>query len=202
MCQLNQLVPITALIAIILFIFREVIDFLKNRLERKREVQVYKELVGEEIKHNYEVLDSFSSIVDFLVRVREENIDKVRYKIETDRYGNEYVSIKLGDKSSKGSLYIWLKKFQTDQFDNHIPQLAKLDRRLYISLNDIYKTIRHWEKIRNEMVCSLAREIKSSERSFFININLQSFARDKDNNYNILRKAYSDLLNSAISITD
>jgi len=196
---IKDLIPITAIVALILFIARELLDFSKKMLERKRELSAYKELISGEIKQNYFALKLLNSVLKVAVKFNNDNVESIQCNVHTDRYGSEYIFIDLGEGPGKRKVSMGLKNFNTEVFDSHLANLAKLDVSLYESVRKTYEEIREWKTIRNDLVCYLANEIQDI-RSLYLTFNLRMLKQEMRANFKRLEDTYLSLTGTKINV--
>jgi hypothetical protein len=196
--QIVNIIPITVLVALFLFIAREILDYSKKRKERKNKLKVYKKLICEELIENYEALDSINHVMEKLTKAFNQQIKDLSYSVKTDRYDNEYIKITLGKEAEHGYLGMWLKRFDTRIFDKHIMDIVSLDEKLYTSISEVYKNIKQWEKLRNDIVCFLAGEVQDI-RIKFIGQNINDSFECKGKNFKIISDLHIQL--SGLTIT-
>ncbi|MFH0731066.1 MAG: hypothetical protein V2B19_32580 [Pseudomonadota bacterium] len=199
MNTITNLIPITAIVALVLFIIRELLDLFKKLLERNRELSVYKKLLSEEIKHNHFVLNLLNRVLKVAVKFNNDNVESIKCEVNTDRYGSEYVSIDLGEGPGNRRVSMGLKNFSTEVFDSHIVNLARFDGKLYKSIRKTYEEIRMWKTIRNDLVCYLANEIQDI-RSLYLNFNLRMLKQEMKANFKSLEDTYLLLTGTEINL--
>jgi hypothetical protein len=193
----KNLIPITAVIALLLFITRECLDIFKKRSERIRELNAYKALISEEIRQNYFALKLLNKVLKVTVKVNNDNVEEYKCDVNTDRYGNEYVFIDLGKGPGNRSSSIRLKNFSSEVFDSHISDLAKLDQDLYESLKKTYEEISQWKIIRNDLVCYLAGEIRDI-RGLYLSFNFRMLKQEMGTNFSMLKNCHVQLTGKSI----
>ncbi len=186
---IKEFIPVSVVVALFLFIVRELLDFFKKRQEKNREINTYKALISEEIRQNYFALKLLNKVLKVIVKFNNKNVETIHCNVHTDRYGGEYVFVDLGEGPGKRKVSMRLSTFSTDFFDAHIKDLAKLDEKLYDSVKQTYEEIRVWKTIRNDLVCYLANEIEDV-RALYLNFNLRMLQQDMGANFEKLKDTH------------
>ncbi len=185
MCKGDDLIstylPITVVVTCVLFCFREVLDLIKKHREKKRLIETLKLLISEELRDNYYALDSLYNVlkkIDTILKANEKNI-LVQKAINTDRFGNDKVSIRIGENGEYGLLYMPFPRFSTKRYESYVKDIASLDLALYKKITESYKELRYCEKIRCEVIEYLESEHGYMEWAFDYRVNFMLEQKEK-----------------------
>ena len=178
MQAITDLIPITVFTALVLFIIRELLDTKKKATDESRRLAVYKIFICEELRHNYQAIGAVASTAQKLLQSKNYAPEQNVLEVNTDRYGNDFIRIQLGKEAAGGIHDMQFAKINTTQFEKHAQNLALLDKSVYEKLIKIYKEIRQYQSIRNNIVCFLAGEI-DDVRNYFFGTNLELMASGK-----------------------
>ena len=129
--------PIPVFIALLLFVLREVLDWIKKENSRKRKISAYKSLIAEELELNYGSYLSLHSIFKELEDTKEE-WDGAKYEAKFREAGNLYVHVTLdGDLKMSSPA----RKASMKQYDQLLVGIAEEDEEFYESLQKGYDKI-------------------------------------------------------------
>lgn len=167
--NLQTVIPITAFIAILLFIFREIIDLIKKYKSKNTEIRTYKKLIARELEENlwtYKVvfktikqvkehLDEFPNPDFSLIYTHD---DRVLFRVRRMGEGTELT----GGHSLVGT--------KLSVFDRIIIELARSDDTFFDVIQGAYDAILDLESLRNSLIGYIQKEdpvnIKSIEGWF------------------------------------
>lgn len=175
-----DIIPLSVFVALVLFCIREVRDFVKGRNQNKRKLDTLKILLSEELRENYSTLKSLFRVAEQVLLAFDTELP-VQKHVNTDRYGNDYIYIHIGepeDNDNYSLVAMPLAHLETKQYENHIHDVALLNKELYDSVNELYMKLRQCEKIRNTLVCHIADEI-NDVRNWAISTNVKDIVRDQ-----------------------
>lgn len=131
MNTMTSLFPITATIAICIFIAKELIEFGKRRNEKIRKIAAYKMLVAEEMLKNAWSIRSMRDVL----RALQEQFEKIL--LEKSFSGSSYIVVER--MSGKQSTPLW--PFHFSVFDRAVIDLAVLDKDLFNSVKEAYQAL-------------------------------------------------------------
>ena len=141
--NLNSILPITVVAAIVLFVIKEVVEFIKRILERRRKISAYKVLLSEELAKN-------SSALGFLKRICNEINDgevlDVSYKKTSS--GTDRLTVRSASGSS--NLYFWT--LHSSVFERLVAELAAADRDLFTPVSKAYAKISEVKHVRESII--------------------------------------------------
>ncbi|EJG0725779.1 hypothetical protein C4G41_RS22320 [Vibrio parahaemolyticus] len=175
-----DIIPLSVFVALVLFCIREVRDFVKGRNENKRKLDTLKVLLSEELRENYSTLKSLFRVAEQVLLTFDTELP-IQKHVNTDRYGNDYIYIHIGepeDNENYSLVAMPLAHLETKQYENHIHDVALLNKELYDSVNELYVKLRRCEKIRNTLVCHIAGEI-NDVRNWALSTNVKDIVRDQ-----------------------
>lgn len=192
---MNNIFPITAAIALFLFIVKELLDLLKKRAERLRKIQAIKILLAEELEKNYWTFRSMFRILDE-IQIHEES-DTVKFYMETSRNGTELFR-KKDDYGISGS---GIPKFQTSTYEKLLLSLAELDIALFEIVRDTYAEIIELAHYREVLIDFLSGSVLDEDDDIESNkAFLSQFADEKDDSYHILNEGYKALTGNNLKV--
>lgn len=148
--KLQNSLPITVYVAIILFATKELVEFIKRIRGNKRKVEAIKEILAEEIELNYwayKVLDrtineSIQDIENFETHefyIEETSIGKIRFNSETD----------IGNSSHPIPEVIF------ERYDKLMIELAYLNESIFNKVQNGYRHIKELNHIRMSLIETL-----------------------------------------------
>jgi hypothetical protein len=141
----NSLLPLGVLVAIGIFIAREILDCIKENNARKRKVRAFKYLLTEELELNHWAYKSLRRIVKMI----EEDTPGATYEIEFREKGNEYICGHDGEEVFVDSpLVVISQKY----YDKLITEIAVIDVNLFNVVQDTYEEIRNMAHVRKGLV--------------------------------------------------
>lgn len=191
-----NLLPVTVVVAIILFVLREAFDLFKKHSERKRNIQAIKLLIADEIEMNHWSLVSMFRILSSLKEDFEENEDAVHY-LHVARNGSEHFRSKEhpDDEYSSGQA---IPKFYTAMYERLLPDIAALDRKLFLSVHSTYEQIMELIHYRDTMIDYLTGEELAPEPGLTRHF-LSDLADEKDDYYQYLNETYRLIQNKDLT---
>jgi len=189
-----DIIPLSVFVALVLFCIREIRDFIKGRNESRRKLNTLKILLSEELRENYSNLESLFRVAEQVLLTFETD-HPVQKLVNTDRYGNDYIYVHIGepeDNENYSLVAMPLAHIVTKQYENHIQDVALLDQTLYDSINELYVQLRRCEKIRNTLVCHLADEI-NDVRNWALATNIKDIVRNQSKYLEALNSVHQEL---------
>ncbi|WP_397448702.1 hypothetical protein [Pseudomonas sp. NA-150] len=144
MNTMTSLFPLTATIAICIFIAKELIEFGKRRNEKLRKIAAYKVLVAEELLKNAWSIRSMREVLAAL----QDRFDKVL--LEKTFSGSSYIVVER--MNGKQSAPLW--PFHFSIFDRAVIDLAVLDKDFFESVKATYlalATVKHARTVLMDM---------------------------------------------------
>ncbi len=177
---LSDFIPITAAIAILLFIAREIFDLIKKRRQENNKRKAISFLLAEELKINYWSHVSLFRAYKQLAELIEQYPDAV-YRVRTTRFDKDIFEYKEEPDDEFWSGHP-IPKFINDKYKSLLPSLAELDIDCANILEKTYEQVAELEHFRQTLVLFLANEDDEGEvfhemtKSFFI----QKFTEEDD----------------------
>ncbi len=190
-----NLLPATVVVAIALFALREFFDFYKKRSDKKRNIEAIKLLIADEIEKNHWSLVSMFRILSELKEDFEKEKNTIHY-LHIARNGSEHFRSKEDpeDEYSSGQA---IPKFHTSMYERLIPDIAALDKKLFLSIHSTYEEIIELTHYRDTMIDYLAGE-ELSPSPELTKLFLSDFADEKDDYYEHLNKTYRLIKNKKL----
>lgn len=159
---INQFFPITVIVAILLFVTREIIDSIKRYRMNLREIIATKQLFSAELERNYWTYKQLFRTIKNVKEMKEHLSKPEFYFIYThdgrvlyrcDHNGEFFHSHVLVDVHEK-------------IYDRVLIEVAKLDNKLFESMQKAYISIRKLSDFRNSLISYIEQEIKEDEAFF------------------------------------
>jgi len=182
-----NLLPVTVVAAILLFILRELFDLFKKRSDKKRNIEAIKLLIADEIEKNHWSLKSLFMALSCLKEDFEEN-DKAVHYLHIARNGSEHFRAKEAPED-RYSASQSIPNFHTSMYEKLIPDIAALDKKLFIEIHSTYEEINELIHYRDTMVDYLTGEDLAPSNEI-IKIFLSAFADEENDYYEHLNKTY------------
>lgn len=128
---MEKILPITAFIAICLFIVKELLEWRRRVKGKKNDIKALKTLIYEEVNSNYR---NFLAVDCLAKIILEDKLTNIQYKT--------MVNIPYIDYSIEGkeSVLVPLKAHSTKVMDNYLLDVSKLDRELIKLLMGVRKS--------------------------------------------------------------
>lgn len=191
--NLSDFIPITAIVAIILFIAREIFDFIKKWRQEKNKRKAISFLLAEELKINYWSQISLFRAYKQLAELVGKHPDAV-YRVRTTRFDKDIFEYKVepDDKFWSGHP---IPKFINDKYKSLLPSLAELDINCANILEKTYEKVAELEHFRQTVVLFLANEDDEDEvfhemtKSF-----IQKFTEEENDFYKALNNGHVALV--------
>lgn len=148
--------PITALVAIVMFLCKETLEFFRKRRERKRKISAIKILLSEEIEKNHWALKQMFSAMQTLKDI-PEFYPRSEVRLLVTRNGVEHFRVKKepGDDYESGHP---IPKFTFSMYEKLLPSLAELDSCLFEVIKCAYEELIELAHYRDILVSYLSGE--------------------------------------------
>ena len=150
---LTQIFPISVIVALGTFIYKECAEKSRRNKARISKERAYAHVLGREIKNNFEALDYFYKIIDFIESHRE--CKKIQVNLFRLTHGYESCQI----VADNDSLEIQLPKFQSTWYERLLPELAEKDESLVACISKAYDNIYFLSDKRNLVASLMAGEL-------------------------------------------
>lgn len=150
---LTQIFPISAIIAIITFAYKELSENRRRDKARNSKERAYAHVLGREIKDNLEALDNFYKIVSFIENHRGCN----KIQVSLFRLTHGYESCQIVADSD--SLEMQPPKFKSTWYERLLPELAEKDENLASCISKAYDNIYFVSDKRNLISSLMAGEL-------------------------------------------
>ncbi len=149
--------PITVIFAIIIFLVKELIEFIKRRGERKRKIFSMKRMFSRECERN---LWTITLLREALSVIDSGYKDKKKLRVEFSEYKSDYVFIyeDSDDNSTRSGHPI--TETHRELLDGNLMEAAVLDKTLFNKLENACDALAELEHVRDSF---LKIEITSKE---------------------------------------
>lgn len=141
-----NILPATVVVAIVLFLIKEILEQLRKYQGHKRQVDAVKQMLSDEIeKNNYTV----GTLRRTLIKIKDEH-DKYEITLNMKPSGSLRIEFKE-DKESYGPGWP-IPNISRTVFDKTYVQLASLDKELFDKAKDAYESLSEAEHVRNSLI--------------------------------------------------
>jgi len=140
-------------VAIAIFSLKEIIEKCRREKSKNSKERAYAHVIGREIKENFESLDYFYKIIDFIEEHKE--CRAIQLKLHRLIHGYESCEIVAGSDS----LEMQLPKFKTAWYEKLLVELAEKDGKLAECVSKAYDNIYFISEKRNLIASLMAGEL-------------------------------------------
>lgn len=147
----ESLVPITVIVAVILFMVKELLEYNRKEKANNRKLNAYRMLLAEELELNFGALKSIDETCSKL----ESNKNKWRgatYEAKFKESGNLYVHATYKDHLV---LCIPVRKVRMEQYDKLLVNIAELNADFYLKVKDGYEYVTELEHLYSSIIKGL-----------------------------------------------
>jgi len=149
--SLESALPITVYFAVLLFIVKECIEFIKKINNNKIKIRAIKELLAEETEKNYWVYKVLRRTVDDALDLKKNWPAHECYIKTTSTNQVLFCTVLAGDKEGHHSL----PEISTDKYEKILIELAQLDQKLFIKIQTGYSFIKEIGHVRKTLIETL-----------------------------------------------
>lgn len=143
---MNNLLPIAAVVAIFLFVVKEIFEFCRRSIERGRKRSAIKELISHEVAANYRAFGYLYSAI----RITDEKITPGEKDTIVVQHGGRLLferthpsQIGTGNPVPSPSM---------TEFNRLLPTVAEIDKKLYAAIREGYAAIYQLEHLHHSFV--------------------------------------------------
>jgi len=154
---IDQFLPITALIAIALFVIKELVEFFKRSRERVRKIAALKILLSEELEKNHWAFKQLFSAMAALNPNNDEYFSSQQFSLHVTREGKEHMRVRRDENEDLESNHPLLK-FRFEMYERLLPSLAEVDAKLFHSVKNTYENLIELAHFRQTLTTWLAGE--------------------------------------------
>lgn len=129
--ELSKLFPITVVVAVFLFFFKEIVEFFKKRSEKTRKISAYKILIAEEMSKNAWTI--------FILRKAVDRLCDPALAVEVLKGSDGSTHVKTSKEKDYTTGIIL--PFHSSIFDKHIVDLAVVDKMFFLRVKETYQKI-------------------------------------------------------------
>ena len=123
----GEWLPITAWVALGVFVLREVLEWRRRRAADARKVQALKKVIARECELNYWSVDQLSDTLSEMRKIGAEK-DASRFTLTTRAAGE--VVVQLSDEDGSGHGWM-LPRICTETLTKHLAEVAALDEEFF-----------------------------------------------------------------------
>ncbi|MDC5842551.1 hypothetical protein OPW33_24930 [Vibrio europaeus] len=196
----EEIVPLSVICAIVLFIAREINDYRKSKNKEIRHRRAIKLILADEIKQNFLTLERLSSVMPLLLKgieYAQKDIPFVR-NAHTDRYGNDVIKFHIGENGEYGQLLSPIPHFSMHKFEAHLKDTVLLEPDVHKYLTNLYQELNFCSNIRNELVVFLSGESPLGHWAFANRV--ESFDQQKEQYFELLQEAHILLVGTKLEV--
>lgn len=140
---LSNAFPITVVAAIILFVVKEIVEFIKKTREKTRKISAYKALIAEELLKN---AWSLKALRRLCFELQEPTLKEIEYKKSAS--GTERVIVRTEEGARE--TYFW--KIHTAAFEKIMTDLAVSNSKLFGSAAEVYSLLAEAKHVRESII--------------------------------------------------
>jgi hypothetical protein len=178
---MGDVLPLAAIIAICLFITKEVVELARRKLERRRKTKAIQELLRHEIAENYLVLNFLFSAIDSSSDLESAEEKDRLVEQQSGRLYYERID-PAGDIITGGPV----PPVATSEYVRLLPSLAELDRNLYAIVRNGYEKVFELDHLRRSFVDYVSGDPKQRRMWY------QPFCRYAKDLYQDIERALRD----------
>lgn len=140
---LSNAFPITVVAAIILFVVKEIVEFVKKTREKARKIAAYKALIAEELLKN---AWSLKALKRLCFELQEPTLREIEYKKSAS--GTERVIVRT--EEGVHETFFW--KIHTAAFEKIMTDLAVSHSKLFKSAAEVYSLLAEVKHVRESII--------------------------------------------------
>jgi hypothetical protein len=148
MQNFTTILPATALVAILLFVAREVLEFRRRKASDKRKVSALKTVLARECELNHTTISSLIDIFTSVDTIDNPNPD-TRVTIERTPSGRPYARI---ESKSAGGSQLGIPEVHKEIMAKVLLEVASADRELFETMEPAYDGLAEVEHVRQMLV--------------------------------------------------
>jgi hypothetical protein len=128
---LSNVFPITVIAAIVLFVFKEIVELIKRSREKARKISAYKILIAEEMLKNAWAL--------IPLRMAMEKLDDLKRQVSIIHNSDGSCHLLTSSSDEQSKLYI--QPFYSAIFDKYLVDIAVIDKSFFSKIMVTYQSI-------------------------------------------------------------
>ena len=188
--NIQKAIPFTVLSALIIFIAKELLEFIRKYKSERRKKESERLILEHEIQLYHWAIRTFFRLLKELTEIFNE-FPQAEYRLHIAYDGSEHLRLKREPKETIESGQS-IPPFVNEQFKRMLPTIAELDKTMFKLLQEAYSKLAELEHFRKTVVEFLAGGDTMPEdgtREFFI----PKLSQEESDYYNPLNKAYQKL---------
>lgn len=143
------LVPITALVAVLVFIFKEIFEYVRRRSGDRRKMRALTALLARECELNYWTVKALRTIFSE-VHTTENPNPQTKVTVERTRSGRPYANIVFDE--SRTETHAPIPVVHRELMSKFLLDVAMLDRKLFEAMEPAYDSLATVEHVRESLV--------------------------------------------------
>jgi hypothetical protein len=148
--NLQSLFPITAYVAFILFLLKELVEFVKKTSGEHRKIQAIKEILSEELERNLWAYKVLERTVKDSIKILEE-FHNPEFGINRTTTGEILFWEKFDENKNSESSHP-LPEVKHEKYESIVLELAQLDKMLFNSARIAYDSIKELAHVRKSLI--------------------------------------------------
>jgi len=181
----STILPITAMAAILIFIAKEILDFIKSRKRSKKTKEIIKLLLAYEIELNFWTLKNLFNLLAELNKYK--SLDDLNLSIKRGIETNYSATIvHINNDSFYGQAIV---PFHTERFERMLFHIGELGEKSYDKIQTAYSSLNELNDYRLQTINLFAKDewIDLPNHTFDV---LKGISNDYDKYYQDLNSAY------------
>lgn len=176
MDRLSQFLPITVVVAIVLFVIKEALEALRRRRADARRKHAFRTLLARECELNHWTYHRLKETLNVIQDDFQQSVE-VEYTVQEGRSGE----MSFRRVRPNGSWGGWtLPEVHLDTISKVMLDVAALDRKLFKELEDAYDALQNMVHIRNSLISYIEDDDEDTQRFFegFVDWALKNLTSD------------------------
>ena len=159
----SQLLPITAFVAILVFMTKEILEWRRRSAADARKIRALKKVLARDCELNYWAMTQLS---DTLTKMRESGVseDASRISISKRAGGGFLVMVEDGDGSGGGGM---LPSIQRDALLKHLVEIAALDESFYAKCESALDGLSEADHVHQSLVHGPDKHFPSTPENYY-----------------------------------
>lgn len=190
----DKYMPVTVIVAILLFVIREILERNKKNKQDKNKLQAIKHLISNELKNNKTALTYLKQVYDMLEHLYEVS-QAPKVFIHTNKFGDHSFHYQFNDDVRTRS-HLPLSVFAFDTYKSQLPPLAELDIAFAKEIEKTYSNLIEMDNYKKSLIISISNGL---EYEIMTKIMIPMFNKKYAKCDEMLSDCYLKLTNTPIS---
>jgi len=158
-----ELIPIASIIAILLFLFNQIIEAIKNRQIARNRKLLIKEILGYELLYNYKNVDKIESFVSSI----DEKHNEKNFSLSGKRSGSGLTFVEINSNDYMQSLSI--ERLSSKELESLRPLLVEESDILFSNAVKLHKKLLSFNEMLDSITAVVIGDNSKLESLFFGN---------------------------------